>query len=98
MWAAGEVVTAKGIRARGLGSGRDGSTLADVKDAYPRLKRLGRWKPGADWGIDEVVYTTGGRKKGWLDFYVDRDTRRVSNMLVRSNKVSWKAFQGADGC
>jgi hypothetical protein len=98
MWAAGEVVTAKGVRAQGLSSGRDGSTLASVKDAYPRLKRLGRWKPGADWGIDEVVYTTGRAKKGWLDFYVDRDTRRVSIMLVRSNKVSWKAFTGADGC
>lgn len=98
MWATGEVVTAKGVRADGLQSGRKGSSLATVSDAYPGLKRLGRWAPGANWGLNEVVYTTGNRNSGWLDFYVNADTNRVSMMLARSNAVSWTAFKGADGC
>lgn len=98
MWAAGDVVTRKGVRARSLKTGRGGSTLATVQQAYPRLQRLGPWTPGAQMGMDEDVYTVGSKNKGWLDFYVDNKSRRVSTMVVRSDDVSWRAFTGADGC
>lgn len=98
MWATGEVVTAKGVRADSLQSGRKGSTLATVRDSYPNLKRLGWWAPGQNWGLNEVVYTTGSKRNGWLDFYVDANTNRVSMMLARHNTVKWTAFKGADGC
>ena len=98
MWATGEVVTAKGVRTRGLQSGRKGSTLATLRSAYPKLKRLGWWAPGAHLGLNEVVYTTGSRGKGWLDFYVDVATNRVSTVIARTNDVNWTAFKGADGC
>lgn len=98
MWATGEVVTARGVRTRSLSSNRQGSSLRTLKRAYPDLKRLGWWTPGADWDLDEDVYTVGSRSKGWLDFYVDNSTGRVSTVIVRSNDVSWLAFKGADGC
>lgn len=98
MWATGDVVTSKGIRAASLRSGRAGSGLAALRRTYPNLQRLGWWAPGADWQISEDVYTVGSRQKGWLDLYVDTETRRVSMMLIRDDAVSWRAFKGADGC
>jgi hypothetical protein len=89
MHAMGNVITAKGIRAAGLEypDPTPGSTLADLQAAYPKLRYLGMWD--SPQGDALPVYTTGGKKRGWLDFYLDPTSGQVVLMQVRNGKVKW---------
>lgn len=91
MHAMGAVVSTKGIRARGIGKQgeRLGSTLDEVVAAYPKLRRLGSWQ---DYLTDQwwPVYTTGSKKRGWLDFYLDPASNTVILVQVRAGRgVRW---------
>lgn len=87
MWATGHVVSTRGIRAQGLGSrARQGSSVISVREAYPGLRKLGRWV-SPDTGQSFVVYSIGSRGQGYLDFFISEG--RVSFVVVRSARVSW---------
>lgn len=89
MHAMGDVVTTKGIWARGLGATeRPGSSLDQIKAAYPTVKLRGSWQDNV---TDESwpVYTTGSKTRGWLDFYLDPTTATVIFFQVRANGVKW---------
>jgi hypothetical protein len=96
MHAMGDVVTTKGIWARGLGATeRPGSSLDQIKAAYPTVKLKGSWQ---DYVTEErwPVYTTGRKTRGWLDFYLDPTTTTVIFIQVRANGVKWG--QPSFGC
>jgi hypothetical protein len=90
--AMGNVVTTKGVRAA-AGIGKQwrtpGSTLNEIKASYPNLKRLGAWLDyvTADWW---AVYTTGSKRQGWLDFYIEPKNNTAVFVQVRAGRgVKW---------
>jgi hypothetical protein len=97
MHAMGDVVTPKGIRASGLtGSTPDpGSSLAKLRRTYRNLERVGSWTSDL---TDERwrVFGVGNKRKGWMDFYIDPDTRRVGFIQVRAHWV--KPARPVFGC
>lgn len=96
-WATGEVVTTKGVRTDGLHlNRRAGSRLAAIRAAYPRLRARGAWRDPAS-GLRANVYTAGGARRGFVDFFMRKATGRLWFVVVRTDDVSWR-FKGADGC
>lgn len=96
VWAAGKVRTTRGIRTGSLQDrSRRGSSLKRIRAAYPNLQRMGSFRDVS--GLRSTVYTTGSRKRGWLDFHIYRSIKRLNTVLVRTDAVSWR-FTGASGC
>lgn len=96
MWAIGEVQTTRGIKTRSLGDpSQPGSPLRAIRSAYPDLQKKGTLTDIS--GLRNTVYTTGGPRKGWLDFHVRTSTNRLNYVVVRTSAVDWR-FEGADGC
>lgn len=97
MHAMGDVVTPKGIRTAGLtgSTPEPGSSLAKLRRAYPNLERVGSWTSDL---TDEKwrVLGVGTKRKGWMDFYIDPDTRKVGFIQVRAHWV--KPARPAFGC
>ncbi len=97
MHAMGDVVTPKGIRTAGLtgSTPEPGSSLATLRMTYPKLKRVGFWTNDL---TDEQwrVFGVGNKRNGWMDFYIDPDTREVAFIQVRAHWV--KPARPTFGC
>lgn len=95
MWATGHVVTVRGIHAQGLGARAErGSTVMSLREAYPGLVRQGKWLNSTS-GEYMRVYTIGGAKQGYLDFFVSGN--RVSFVVARTKAVPWDVGP-SEGC
>lgn len=92
MWATGNVVTARGIRTKGLGArAHKGSSVISLREAYPALRKLGRTRVGDK---PMTVYSISG-PAGHLDFFIEG--RQVGFIVVRADTVDWRR-PATDGC